>query len=177
MASVSCCCRSSTQGEGIQSAGLHQQRKPPAYLLVTMNFLGVKRTTTNWAVLRGCLHQPLQCFGSELQSSCFHSLLNTDSLSAVRSGGAISMNDFSADMRNRLQGVWREAELVTVDPRVVPMGQHPRGHNNKLSTFQAWFSTPGRRSPFACNARQTYVSLKDNYLTDTGFLALARGAT
>eukprot|EP00983_Pelagomonas_calceolata_P046100 1140005-Pelagomonas_calceolata.AAC.2 len=30
---------------------------------------------------------------------------------AVRSGGALSMNDFRADLRHRLQGVWREAEL------------------------------------------------------------------
>jgi len=62
---------------------------------------------------------------------------------AVRSGGAISMNDFSADLRYRLQGVWREAESVD-----------PRENNNKLATYQAWFATP-----FACNARQTYAPL------------------
>eukprot|EP00983_Pelagomonas_calceolata_P059584 1145978-Pelagomonas_calceolata.AAC.1 len=60
---------------------------------------------------------------------------------AVRSGGAISMNDFSADLKYRLQGIWREIESVDL-----------RGNNIKLATYQAWFA-----SPFACNARQTYV--------------------
>eukprot|EP00983_Pelagomonas_calceolata_P090798 1157464-Pelagomonas_calceolata.AAC.1 len=67
---------------------------------------------------------------------------------AVRQGGAISMDDFSADMRYKLQGVWGEAESVD-HPR-----DDPRGNNNKLATYQAGFATP-----FACNARQTYVSL------------------
>eukprot|EP00983_Pelagomonas_calceolata_P002223 75313-Pelagomonas_calceolata.AAC.1 len=47
-------------------------------------------------------------------------------LLAVRSGllrGAISMNDFSADLRYRLQGGWREAVLVD-----------PKENNNKLAT-------------------------------------------
>eukprot|EP00983_Pelagomonas_calceolata_P038033 1136647-Pelagomonas_calceolata.AAC.1 len=39
---------------------------------------------------------------------------------AVGSGGAISMNDCSADLRYRLQGVWREAE--SVDPRETTTG-------------------------------------------------------
>eukprot|EP00983_Pelagomonas_calceolata_P051805 1142569-Pelagomonas_calceolata.AAC.2 len=39
------------------------------------------------------------------------------------------------DSRYRLQGVWREAELVD-----------PRGNNNKLANYQAWFAIP-----FACN--------------------------
>eukprot|EP00983_Pelagomonas_calceolata_P112662 1159903-Pelagomonas_calceolata.AAC.7 len=57
------------------------------------------------------------------------------------SGGAISLNAFSADLRYRLQGVWREFESVNLS-----------GNNNKLATYQAWFATP-----FACNARQTYA--------------------
>eukprot|EP00983_Pelagomonas_calceolata_P044004 1139122-Pelagomonas_calceolata.AAC.1 len=55
---------------------------------------------------------------------------------AVRSGVAISMNDSTADLRYRLQGVWREAESVD-----------PRGNNKKLATYQARFVTP-----FANNA-------------------------
>eukprot|EP00983_Pelagomonas_calceolata_P007249 236018-Pelagomonas_calceolata.AAC.2 len=46
-----------------------------------------------------------------------------------------------ADLKYRLPGVWREA--VSVDPR---------GNNNTLNTYQAWFATP-----FACNACQTFV--------------------
>eukprot|EP00983_Pelagomonas_calceolata_P108956 1159508-Pelagomonas_calceolata.AAC.1 len=64
-------------------------------------------------------------------------------LQALRSEGAISMNDFSADLRYRLQGVRREAELVD-----------PRGNSNKLAIYQAWFATP-----FACNAHQAYIPL------------------
>eukprot|EP00983_Pelagomonas_calceolata_P050352 1141943-Pelagomonas_calceolata.AAC.1 len=66
--------------------------------------LGVKQTTTNWAVLREC--------GT---NHC-----------AVRSGGAISMNDFSADLRCRLQGAWIKVESVD-----------PGKNNNKLASYQA----------------------------------------
>eukprot|EP00983_Pelagomonas_calceolata_P066352 1148991-Pelagomonas_calceolata.AAC.2 len=55
---------------------------------------------------------------------------------------SILANDLSADLRYRLQGVWREVELVD-----------PRG-NNKFATYQDWFATP-----FACNVRQNYISL------------------
>eukprot|EP00983_Pelagomonas_calceolata_P003919 126566-Pelagomonas_calceolata.AAC.2 len=58
----------------------------------------------------------------------FQGLPNFENLEqAVRAGGAISINDFSADLRYRLQGVWREAEFVD-----------PRGNDNKLATYQAW---------------------------------------
>eukprot|EP00983_Pelagomonas_calceolata_P087581 1156986-Pelagomonas_calceolata.AAC.4 len=50
---------------------------------------------------------------------------------------------WTAQPEYRLQGVWREVESVD-----------PRGNNNKVATYQAWFATP-----FACNARQTYVTL------------------
>eukprot|EP00983_Pelagomonas_calceolata_P054227 1143620-Pelagomonas_calceolata.AAC.1 len=53
-----------------------------------------------------------------------------------------------ADLRYRLQGVWRGAEPV--DPR--------GNNNNRLATYQAWFPTP-----FACNARQTYVPALCSY--------------
>eukprot|EP00983_Pelagomonas_calceolata_P006300 208810-Pelagomonas_calceolata.AAC.1 len=79
--------------------------------------------------------QLIQAFQGFLSSEIFEQ--------AVRSGGAISMNEFSADLRYRLQGVWRKAESVD-----------PRGNNNKLVSYQAWFAPP-----FACNARQTYVPL------------------
>eukprot|EP00983_Pelagomonas_calceolata_P121422 1160800-Pelagomonas_calceolata.AAC.7 len=74
---------------------------------------------------------------------CTLVLVQSCSQAAVRSGGAISIDDFSADLRCRLQGVWKEAEFVDF-----------RGNNNKLATYQAWFATP-----FACNARQTYIPL------------------
>jgi exonuclease III len=142
--------------------------------------LGVKRATTNWAVLRECGHQPLQYYWFRAAVKLYNSMLGTNSNTlrrvvqadlklrfkdkkcwtaqlvqafqglrksdiyeqAVRTGGAISINDFTADLRHRLQGVWREAESVD-----------PRGNNNKLATYQAWFATP-----FPCNTR-SYVPL------------------
>eukprot|EP00983_Pelagomonas_calceolata_P049242 1141416-Pelagomonas_calceolata.AAC.1 len=49
---------------------------------------------------------------------------------AMRSGGAIPVNDSTADSRYRMQGVWC-AELVD-----------PRGNNDELATYQAWFAAP-----------------------------------
>eukprot|EP00983_Pelagomonas_calceolata_P028982 908618-Pelagomonas_calceolata.AAC.1 len=68
---------------------------------------------------------------------------------AVRSGSAISVNDFTAYLRYRLQGILRGAESVD-----------PRGNNNKLDTYHGWFVTP-----FASSAHQIYVSLP-RYLKD-----------
>jgi len=48
---------------------------------------------------------------------------------AVQTGRAIPMQEFTADLKHRMRGVWRDAELV--DP------------NNKLAT---WFATPFSRN-------------------------------
>eukprot|EP00983_Pelagomonas_calceolata_P105985 1159185-Pelagomonas_calceolata.AAC.16 len=91
-----------------------------------------------------------KCWTAQLMQA-FQGLWNSEIFEqAVRSGGAISMNDFSADLRRRVQGVWIEAKSVD-----------PRGNSNKLATYQAWFATP-----FACNARQTYIPLPWYLLLD-----------
>eukprot|EP00983_Pelagomonas_calceolata_P066380 1149004-Pelagomonas_calceolata.AAC.2 len=46
---------------------------------------------------------------------------------AVRSGNAIFLNDFSADLGYKLQGAWREAGSMD-----------PRGNNNQFATYQGW---------------------------------------
>ena len=43
---------------------------------------------------------------------------------AVQTGRAIPMQEFTADLKHRMRGVWRDAELVD-----------PNTHNNKLATF------------------------------------------
>eukprot|EP00983_Pelagomonas_calceolata_P124022 1161063-Pelagomonas_calceolata.AAC.1 len=122
--------------------------------------INLPRTTTKWAVLRECGHQPLQYCWLRAEVKLCNSMLGRNSsicrvvqanlklqskddkcgtaqwMQAFQ-GGAISMNDFIANLKFRSQGVWREAELVD-----------PRGNNNKLATYQAWFATP-----FACNTR------------------------
>ena len=41
--------------------------------------LGVKRSTTNWAVLRECGHEPLQFYWFRSAVKLFNSMLNTNS--------------------------------------------------------------------------------------------------
>ena len=43
---------------------------------------------------------------------------------AVQTGHAITMQEFTADLKHRMRGVWRDAELVD-----------PNTHNNKLVTY------------------------------------------
>jgi len=50
---------------------------------------------------------------------------------AVQTGRAIHMQEFTADLKHRMRGVWRDSELVD-----------PNTHNNKLATYHSWFATP-----------------------------------
>ena len=50
---------------------------------------------------------------------------------AVQTGHAITMQEFTADLKHRMRGVWRDAELVD-----------PNTHNNKMATYHSWFAIP-----------------------------------
>ena len=50
---------------------------------------------------------------------------------AVRTGHAITMQEFTADLKHTMRGVWRDADLVD-----------PNTHNNKLATYHPWFAIP-----------------------------------
>jgi len=50
---------------------------------------------------------------------------------AVQTGRANPMQEFAADLKHRMRGVWRDAELVD-----------PNTHNNKLATYHSWFAIP-----------------------------------
>ena len=52
---------------------------------------------------------------------------------AVQTGHAIPMQEFTADLKHRMRGVWRDAELV--DPNM----------HNKLATYHSWFAIPFSR--------------------------------
>jgi len=54
---------------------------------------------------------------------------------AVQTGHAITMQEFTADLKHRMRGVWRNAELVD-----------PNTHNNKLATYHSWFAIPFTRN-------------------------------
>jgi len=45
------------------------------------------------------------------------------------------MQDFTADLKHIMRGVWRNADLVD-----------PNTHNNKLATYHSWFATPFSRN-------------------------------
>ena len=134
--------------------------------------LGVKRSTTKWAVLWECGHEPLQFYWFWSAVKLFNSMLNTNSFTlrravqadlnlqphssacwtaqmlsafqglrgrelyvrAVQTGRAIPKQEFTADLKHRMRGVWRDAELVD-----------PNTHNNKLATNHSWYVIPFSR--------------------------------
>ena len=53
----------------------------------------------------------------------------------IQTGHAIPMQEFTADLKHRMRGVWRDAELVD-----------PNTHNNKLATYHSWFAIPFSRN-------------------------------
>ena len=124
----------------------------------------VDQSTTNWAVLRECGHEPLQLYWFQSAVKLFNSMLNTNSdtlrrvvqtdlnlqprssacwtaqllsafqglrgcelyVRAFQTGHAITTQEFTADLKHRMRGVWRDAELV--DPN-----QHAQQHTGHLS--------------------------------------------
>ena len=54
---------------------------------------------------------------------------------AVQTGRASPMHDFTADLKHRMRGVWRDTELVD-----------PNTHNNKLATYHSWVTIPFSRN-------------------------------
>jgi hypothetical protein len=54
---------------------------------------------------------------------------------AVQTGHAITMQELTADLKHRMRGVWRDAELVD-----------PNTHNNKLATYHSWCAIPFSRN-------------------------------
>eukprot|EP00983_Pelagomonas_calceolata_P044577 1139350-Pelagomonas_calceolata.AAC.2 len=77
--------------------------------------LGVKRTTTNWAVLRECGHELLQLYWFSVLSKRY----------------AYSNSEFTDDLRHKLRTVWRDVE-----------GMNPWETYSKLATYQSIFAVP-----------------------------------
>ena len=75
-------------------------------------------------------------YGSAQLLSAFQGLRGCESyVLAVQTGRAIPMQEFTADLKQRMRGVWRDAELVD-----------PNTHSNKLATYRSRFATPFSRN-------------------------------
>ena len=85
-----------------------------------------------WRVVQADLNlqpQSSACWAAQLLSA-FQGLHGCESyVRAVQR--AIPMQNFTADLKHRMRGVWRDAELVD-----------PNTHNNKLATYHSWFAIP-----------------------------------
>ena len=67
------------------------------------------------------------CWTAQLLSA-FQGLRGRESyVRAVQTGRTIRMQEFTADLKHRMRGVWRDAELVD-----------PNTHNNKQATHHTW---------------------------------------
>ena len=76
------------------------------------------------------------CWTAQLLLSAFQGLRGRELyVRAVQTGRAIPMQEFTADLKHRMRGVWRDAELV----------DHIT-HNNKLATYHSWFAIPFSRN-------------------------------
>ena len=67
---------------------------------------------------------------------------------AVETGCAVSMQEFTADLKHRMRGVWRDAELVDSNT-----------HNNKLASYHSWFAIPFSRNERMPNNVPQYLHL------------------
>jgi len=81
------------------------------------------------------LVQVTACWTAQLLSA-FQGLCGRELyVRAVQTGRAIRMQEFTADLKHRMRGVWRDAESVD-----------PNTHNNKLATYHSWFAIPFSRN-------------------------------
>ena len=89
-----------------------------------------------WRVVQADLNlqpQSSACWAAQLLSA-FQGLHGCESyVRAVQR--AIPMQNFTADLKHRMRGVWRDAELVD-----------PNTHSNKLATYRSRFATPFSRN-------------------------------
>ena len=80
-------------------------------------------------------HRSSACWTAQLLS-VFQELRKREFyVRAVQTGRAIPMQEFTADLKHRMRGVWRDAELVD-----------PNTHNIKLATYHSWFAIPFSRN-------------------------------
>ena len=131
--------------------------------------LGVKRATTNWAVLRECGHLPLQFYWFKSAIKMYNSMLNTNCETLRKVCHAdLHMHSrapscWTAQVLDGFQGLRRCDSFVTAMKQGMPIsmqdftddlkyrmrsawraveGVDPRTTNNKLATYQAFFALP-----------------------------------
>jgi len=92
--------------------------------------------------------RPSACWTAQLLST-FQGLRGCELyVQAVQTGHAITMQEFTADLKHRMRGVWRDAELVD-----------PNTHNDKLATYHSWFAIPFSRNERMPNYVPRYLHL------------------
>jgi hypothetical protein len=116
--------------------------------------LGVKRTTTYWAVLRECGHKPLQINWFRSVVKLYNSMLksNSETLSRVlKADLSIHSRDPSCwawmfqGLRSLVQAVWQVTSIYIHRLRTVwrdVEGLNPQDTNSKLETYQSRFAVP-----------------------------------
>ena len=93
--------------------------------------------------------RPSVCWTAQLLSA-FQGLRGCELyVRAVETGRAVPMQEFTADLKHRMRGVWRDAELL-VDPNT---------HNNKLASYHSWFAIPFSRNERMPNNVPQYLHL------------------
>ena len=73
------------------------------------------------------------------------------------------MQEFTADLKHRMRGVWRDAELVD-----------PNTHNNKLAAYRSWFAIPSssnERMPTTV-PRYLHLDLSKHFMRNVSRLRL-----
>ena len=74
-------------------------------------------------------------------------------MQAVRQGTSISIQDFTDDLRHRLQTVWRDVE-----------GFNPQDTYSKLATYQSLFAVPFNLNVRVCLPRHLHLDLSQHVL-------------
>jgi hypothetical protein len=150
--------------------------------------LGVKRTTTNWAVLRECGHEPLQFYWFRSIVKMYNSMLGSNSetlrrvLKADLNIQSREPSCWTAQVLDAFQGLRRCDSFVQAVRQGSPIriqeftddlrhrlravwrdveGVNPRETYNKLASYQSLFAVPfhhNERAP-ACLPRHMHLDL------------------
>ena len=155
--------------------------------------LGVKRTTTNWAVLRECGHEPLQYYWFRSAVKLYNSMLKSNSVTVqkvLRADMSIHSREpscWTAKVLDAFQGLRRCDVFVQAVRQSVPIslqdftddlrhrlrgvwrdveGADLRGSSNKLATYHALFAVPFDTTAraSACLPRHLFLDLSPRML-------------
>ena len=105
----------------------------PGEFSLSIVCLNINSDTLRMVVQADLYSQPRSsaCWTAQLLSA-FQGLRGCELyVRADQTGRAFPLQEFTADLKHRMRGVWRDADLVD-----------PNTHNNKLATYHTWFAIP-----------------------------------